>query len=88
MLVDLHRKQPADKIAGHETIAAVLGDVECRGALRDDVRTVLNGCALNSKYWMVLTVRDTVKGTVWQKTNPPNTAFQPIQDTDALATCP
>jgi len=59
---------------------------------------VLNGCGLNSKYWVfaggltnvnvVLTVRDTQTGTVWTRTNPLNTAFQPIQDTGALATCP
>jgi hypothetical protein len=59
---------------------------------------VLNACGLNSKYWVfaggltnvnvVLTVRDTVSGTVRTFTNPINTAFQPIQDTGAFATCP
>jgi hypothetical protein len=59
---------------------------------------VLNACGLNSRYWVfaggltnvrvVLTVRDTQTGTSRSYTNPINTAFQPIQDTGALATCP
>ncbi|HVT58729.1 MAG TPA: LamG-like jellyroll fold domain-containing protein [Thermoanaerobaculia bacterium] len=58
---------------------------------------VLNGCGLNSNYWVfaggltnvnvVITVTDTQ--TRIQKTyiNPPNKRFQPIQDTSAFATC-
>jgi energy-converting hydrogenase Eha subunit B len=59
---------------------------------------VLNACGLNQKYWVfaggltnvnvVITVRDTQNGTVKTYTNPANTAFQPIQDTNAFATCP
>ena len=59
---------------------------------------VLNACGLNQKYWVfaggltnvnvVLTVRDTKTGTVKSYTNPQSTAFQPIQDTSAFATCP
>ena len=59
---------------------------------------VLNGCGLNSRYWVfaggltnvnvVLTIRDTTTGTTKTYTNPQSTAFQPIQDTGALATCP
>lgn len=59
---------------------------------------VLNACGLNSRYWVfaggltnvkvVLTVRDTNTGTVRTYTNPINTAFQPLQDTNALPTCP
>jgi len=59
---------------------------------------VLNACGLNQKFWVfaggltnvnvVLTVRDTKNGTVKTYTNPQNTAFQPIQDTSAFATCP
>ena len=58
---------------------------------------VLNGCSLSSRYWVfaggltdvnvVLTVRDTVTGTTRTYTNPQGTAFKPIQDTDAFATC-
>jgi hypothetical protein len=58
---------------------------------------VLDACGLNSRYWVfaggltdvnvVLTVRDTVTGTAKVYTNPLGTAFQPIQDTDAFATC-
>lgn len=59
---------------------------------------VLNGCSVNSRYWVfgggltnvnvVLTVRDTKTGVVKTYVNPLNTAFQPIQDTNAFATCP
>jgi hypothetical protein len=59
---------------------------------------VLNGCGFNQRYWVfaggltnvqvVLTVTDMANGTVKTYTNPANTAFQPIQDTGAFATCP
>ena len=35
-----------------------------------------------------LTVTDTLRGVTKQYTNPQSTAFQPIQDTEAFATCP
>ncbi|HVR10694.1 MAG TPA: PKD domain-containing protein [Thermoanaerobaculia bacterium] len=56
---------------------------------------VLNGCGLNSKFWVFaggltnvqvdITVTDTVTGAVKTYHNPPNTPFQPIQDTSAFA---
>jgi len=59
---------------------------------------VLDACGLNSRYWIfaggltdvnvVLTVRDTKSGTTKTYTNPLGVAFQPIQDTNALAVCP
>jgi photosystem II stability/assembly factor-like uncharacterized protein len=59
---------------------------------------VLNGCSLNSRYWtfaggltdvnVILTVTDTQTGAVQTYTNPLGTPFQPIQDTNAFATCP
>jgi hypothetical protein len=59
---------------------------------------VLNGCGLNGRYWVfaggltnvraVITVRDTLTGISKTYTNPQGTAFQPIQDTSALAACP
>lgn len=59
---------------------------------------VVNGCVLNSRYWVfaggltnvqvVLTVVDTSNGTTRTYTNPQGTAFAPIQDTAAFATCP
>lgn len=62
------------------------------------VLKVLNGCGLNSKYWIfaggltdvrtVITVTDTKNGTIRQYVNPIQTKFQPIQDTSAFATCP
>lgn len=59
---------------------------------------VLNGCGFNQRYWVfaggltnvqvTMTVTDVSNGTVKTYTNPINTAFQPIQDTAAFATCP
>ncbi|HKV08210.1 MAG TPA: choice-of-anchor Q domain-containing protein [Thermoanaerobaculia bacterium] len=59
---------------------------------------VLNGCGVNSRYWVfasgltnvevVLTVTDTKTNTVKEYTNPLNRAFRPIQDTVAFNTCP
>ena len=58
----------------------------------------LDGCALNSRYWLfasgltnvevTLTVTDTQNGVTRTYVNPLDTAFQPIQDTAAFATCP
>lgn len=59
---------------------------------------VLNGCGLNQHYWVfaggltnvqvTMTVTDMANGAVKTYTNPLNTAFLPIQDTAAFATCP
>ena len=59
---------------------------------------VLEGCATNHRYWVFaggltnvrvrLTVRDSKNDTTKQYTNPQSTAFRPIQDTVAFATCP
>jgi hypothetical protein len=59
---------------------------------------VINACGFNQKYWVfaggltnvnvIVTVRDTRNGTVKIYTNPIDTAFQPVQDTSAFATCP
>lgn len=59
---------------------------------------VLNGCGVNSRYWtfaggltnvnVVLTVTDTMTGAVKTYVNLQGTAFQPIQDTSAFASCP
>lgn len=59
---------------------------------------VLDGCPLNGHYWLFaggltnvqvkLTVTDTQTGIVKTYNNPQSTAFQPIQDTGAFATCP
>jgi subtilisin-like proprotein convertase family protein len=64
----------------------------------ETVVKVLNGCGVNDRYWFfaggltnvrtVLTVTDTKTGQVKTYTNPQNTAFLPIQDTSAFATCP
>ena len=59
---------------------------------------VLNGCGLGGHYWVfaggltnvnvVMTVTDTQTGAMQTYINPPNTTFQPIQDTNAFDTCP
>lgn len=59
---------------------------------------VLNACTLNSRYWVfaggltninvIVTVTDLQNGTVRTYLNPQSTAFQPVQDTSAFATCP
>lgn len=59
---------------------------------------VLNACSVNNRYWVFaggltnvevqLIVTDTQTGLQKRYTNPINTAFQPIQDTNALAVCP
>jgi hypothetical protein len=59
---------------------------------------VLNACNLNDRYWVfaagltnvrvTLAVTDTLLGNTKVYLNPLNRAFPPIQDTDALASCP
>ena len=59
---------------------------------------VVNGCAFNNRYWVfaggltnvqvTFTITDTLTGLVKFYNNPINTAFAPIQDTAAFATCP
>lgn len=58
---------------------------------------VLNGCPVNNRFWVFaggltnvevdLVVTDTLTGSVRRYLNPPNTSYQPIQDTAAFATC-
>jgi PKD repeat protein len=59
---------------------------------------VLRGCGLNQHYWVFgagltnveveLQVTDSQTGTVKTYNNPQGTAFAPVQDTNAFATCP
>jgi hypothetical protein len=59
---------------------------------------VLNACGLNSRIWVfaggltnvevTMTVEDTATGSIQSYRNPQGTAFAPIQDTEAFATCP
>ncbi|MGE5232895.1 MAG: hypothetical protein ACM3OB_02200 [Acidobacteriota bacterium] len=59
---------------------------------------VINGCGTNNHYWVFasgltnvkvgITVDDTRTGFTKTYTNPQGTAFRPIQDTVAFATCP
>jgi hypothetical protein len=62
------------------------------------VLKVLDGCGLNSRFWVfaggltsvrtTITVTDTKTGAVKTYSNPQNTPFRPIQDSAAFATCP
>lgn len=62
------------------------------------ITKVLNGCGIDSHYWVfssgltnvgvTLTYTDTASGVQRSYTNPVGTAFAPIQDTSAFATCP
>jgi hypothetical protein len=59
---------------------------------------VLNACGLNSRFWVYaggltnvqvdVAVTDTLTGTAKTYHNPQGTAFRPVQDTSAFATCP
>ncbi len=60
----------------------------------ETVVKIVNGCAVNSRYWtfaagltnvnVILTVTDSVTGAVQTYTNPQGVAYQPIQDTNAF----
>ena len=62
------------------------------------VLKVLNACGFNQRFWVFaggltnvqvhLTVTDTMTGAVKTYDNPQGRAFQPVQDTNAFATCP
>lgn len=62
------------------------------------VLKVLDGCTVNNRYWVFaggltdvrvrITVTDTLRGVTKSYANPQGTAFRPIQDTSAFATCP
>ncbi len=64
----------------------------------ETVVKVLNACTFNQRFWVfaggltnvrtTLTVTDTATGQVRTYQNPQGTAFQPIQDASAFATCP
>jgi 6-phosphogluconolactonase (cycloisomerase 2 family) len=59
---------------------------------------VLNGCGLNSAYWVfaggltnvqvTITVTDTLTGLSHQYNNPAQATFEPVQDTSTFKTCP
>ncbi len=58
---------------------------------------VLNGCSSNGSFWIfaggltnvgvVMTVTDSLTGTVKTYSSPPGTPFRPIEDTTTFATC-
>lgn len=63
----------------------------------ETVVKVLDACGLNQRFWVfaggltnvrtTITVTDTETGSVKTYTNPQSTAFLPVQDTGAFATC-
>jgi hypothetical protein len=87
---------------GHATAVSLTGDTGYfwffSASNIEVVVKALNGCAFNSNYWVfgggltnvdvLLTVVDTQRGTTKTYRNTLNTAFAPIQDTTAFATCP
>jgi hypothetical protein len=64
----------------------------------ETVVKILNGCGVNGRYWFFsggltdqgvdITVTDTKNGTTRTYNSLRGSAFQPIQDTSAFATCP
>jgi len=62
------------------------------------VLKIIDACPLNQRFWafaggltnvkVVMRVTDSQTGKMQTYVNPPNTTFQPIQDTGAFATCP
>ena len=64
----------------------------------ETVLKVLDACGLNQRFWVFaggltnvrteITVTDTATSTVKKYANPQGTAFQPVQDVSAFATCP
>lgn len=62
------------------------------------VLKVLDGCAVNDRYWVFLsgltnvgvevTVRDTLTGKTWTDSHSAGTALPTRLDTDALDVCP
>lgn len=92
----------SDGNSGNGTAVALSGDTGYfwffNSSNVEMVLKVLNGCGLNSNYWVfaggltnvsvTMTVIDTKTGVVRTYTNPQGAAFQPIQDTGAFSTCP
>ncbi|MEO8504491.1 MAG: hypothetical protein ABI609_11385 [Acidobacteriota bacterium] len=90
-----------DKTRGIATAQKITGDTGYLWFFSDQnveaVVKVLDGCANNGKFWVFaggltnvftsLKVTDLATGQAKVYTNPLNTAFQPIQDTAAFATC-
>lgn len=72
--------------------------VDASHANVEAVVKVIDGCALGGHYWVfaggltnvltVITVSDLHSGAMKTYTNPQGKAFQPIQDTNAFASCP
>jgi CSLREA domain-containing protein len=62
------------------------------------VLKVLDGCAVNDRFWVFVSgltdvdvdilVKDTLTGQTWTYRNPAGAAFQPRLDTNAFNTCP
>ncbi len=63
----------------------------------ETVVKVLDGCSFSDRFWVFaagltnvkvdLEVTDTLTGERWESANPLGEAFQPVQDTNAFATC-
>lgn len=95
------RWQDSNFKTGNGTAVALTGDSGYfwffNSANIELVVKALDACGVNSRFWVfsagltnvqvTLTVTDTKSGQQKQYINPLNTAYQPIQDTGAFATC-
>jgi hypothetical protein len=96
------RWQTSDGASGQATVTRLTDDSGYlwffSASNVEAVFKVLNACGLNAKYWFFaggltnvqveITVTDTSTGAQKTYVNPQSTAFKPIQDTAAFATCP
>jgi len=93
---------PSQGASGHGNAVPLTGDTGTfwffQSTSVEVIVKVLDGCAENGHAWVfaagltnvgvTLTVTDTQMNEARIYTNPADTAFQPIQDTAAFATCP
>lgn len=94
--------QTGDGTAGNAQVVKLTNDTGYLWFFNADnveaVVKVLGACGFNNRYWVfaggltdvqvVLTVTDTLHGVTRTFINPQGSAFEPIQDTNAFATCP
>jgi streptogramin lyase len=93
---------PSNGTSGQGTAVPLTGDTGYfwffTPANIEVVVKVLNGCSVGGHYWVfaggltnvqvTLTVTDAQTGETKPYTNPDGTAFRPVEDTAAFATCP
>ena len=80
----LEGKQPRLQPTNRPTVHASFARESYRAG--DQARLIVRAIATNVR--VQITVTDTLRQVSKQYTNPQGTAFKPIQDTGAFATCP